>query len=96
MYDSAIHSFHQAGDVFNLAVTLTNLASTFNRFGRPEIAATVYGSATRLAAVRSSLPDRLRSVLEADIYEDRVRRRSGDATCRCRALREGADDVVPT
>jgi hypothetical protein len=69
LFQTTIDSFHRAGDHVNEAATLLKLASALNHLERPELAATIYGITTRLAAVPSSLPDRLRSVLGASAYE---------------------------
>ena len=62
LHDSVIESFHQSGTITDLGLTLFNLAATFRRLERLEIAATVYGSATRLSTTsRSHLPGELRS-----------------------------------
>ena len=44
LFDIAIESCHQAGNIGNLAVTLANLALFFDRHGQPETAATLYGT----------------------------------------------------
>ena len=49
MYDSAIESIHQSGDVTNLAIALLSLTVVFVRAERPDIAATLYGVATTLS-----------------------------------------------
>ena len=46
---SSIDSYHQAGNVASLAATLANLASFFEHFEQPEIAATILGTANRYA-----------------------------------------------
>ena len=46
LFDIAIDSCHQAGNIGNLAVTLANLALFFDRHGQPETAATLYGTTT--------------------------------------------------
>jgi tetratricopeptide (TPR) repeat protein len=69
MYESAIDSFYQAGDLFNLAVTLSNLASSLYHLEHPEIAATICGTASRLAVIRGTLSDRLRALLGDGAYE---------------------------
>ena len=47
LFDTTIDSFHRAGNIPNLADTLAYMAVFFDRFERPEIAATVYGASTR-------------------------------------------------
>lgn len=44
---SAIESFHRAGDIKTLAVTLTTLASIFAGLGQSQVAMTLYGAAGR-------------------------------------------------
>ena len=46
LFDIAIDSCHQSGNIGNLAVTLANLALFFDRHGQPETAATLYGTTT--------------------------------------------------
>jgi predicted ATPase len=74
LYDSAVESLHRAGDVVLLAVTLLSLASSFHRFGRPEVAAVLHGAATRATPqARGSLADRLRATLGDDVFERSVK-----------------------
>ena len=68
MFDTTVDSFHRAGNIPNVAATLAYLAVFFERFERPEIAATVYGASTRhgISAMVIDLPsvvDHLCSVL---------------------------------
>ena len=49
LFASSIDSYHQAGNVASLAATLANLASFFEHFEQPEIAATILGTANRYA-----------------------------------------------
>jgi predicted ATPase/DNA-binding SARP family transcriptional activator len=67
LYDSAIDSFQQSGNLANLGVTLANLALFFMRIERPETAATLYGSTTQILTpipgVRPGTIERLRFVL---------------------------------
>jgi hypothetical protein len=64
LQDSVIESFHLSGTLTDLGITLFNLAETFRRLDRLEIAATIYGSATKLSATsRSHLPGELRAAL---------------------------------
>ena len=69
LFDTAIDSFHRAGNVANLAVALAYLAVFFDRFERPEIAATIYGASTRHGDQRHGswtfphVVDHLRAVL---------------------------------
>jgi tetratricopeptide (TPR) repeat protein len=77
LFDTTIDFLHQSGDVGNLAATLANLAIVLDRFGQPEIAATVYGSTTghdaRDAVI--SLPglvDHLRAQLGKPLFDESV------------------------
>jgi predicted ATPase len=68
LFSNAIDAFHRAGNIAFLAATLASLSVFFDRFERPEIAATVYGASTRQASIGlvPNLPavvDHLRSVL---------------------------------
>ena len=68
LFDTTVDSFHRASNIPNLADTLAYLAVFFDRFERPEIAATVYGASTRhgISAMVIDLPsvvDHLCSVL---------------------------------
>lgn len=51
LFDTAIDMFHRAGDQGSVASTLAYLAVFFNRFDRPAIAATIYGSTTPYGAI---------------------------------------------
>jgi hypothetical protein len=77
LFSTAIDAFHRAGNVAFLAATLASLAVFFDRFERPEIAATIYGASTRQASIGlvPHLPDvvaRLRSALGEATFEERV------------------------
>jgi hypothetical protein len=68
MFDSTIDSFHQADDVGNVAATVADLATFFDRYEQPEVAATLYGSTTGYTSIVmvANLPatiEQLRSVL---------------------------------
>ena len=68
LFSKGIDAFHHAGNVAFLAATFASLAMFFDRFERPEIAATIYGASTRQASIGlvPHLPDvvaHLRSVL---------------------------------
>jgi hypothetical protein len=74
MFDTAIDSFHRAGDIDYVAAMLAALAVFFDRFDRPEIAATVYGTAANHTAtqIQPGLPtavDHLRSVLGEAVFD---------------------------
>lgn len=67
LFDSTIDSFHQADDVGNVAATVADLATFFDRYEQPEVAATLYGSATAYTSIVmiANLPatiEQLRSV----------------------------------
>ena len=51
MFDSTIDSFHQADDVGNVAATVADLATFFDRYEQPEVAATLYGSTTGYTSI---------------------------------------------
>jgi len=51
MFDSTIDSFHQADDVGNVAATVADLATFFDRYDQPEVAATLYGSTTAYTSI---------------------------------------------
>ena len=77
MFDSTIGSFHQAGDVANLAATLANLATFFDSDEHPEIAATIYGSTTAYTStvMVANLPgtiEHLRTVLGDSRFDECV------------------------
>ncbi|HET6664485.1 MAG TPA: hypothetical protein VFG94_09515, partial [Acidimicrobiales bacterium] len=74
LFDDAIDSFHRAGNIAFLAATLASLAVFFDRFERPEVAATVYGSSTRHPSI--GLVPRLTDAvanLEATLGDDFAR-----------------------
>ena len=48
LFDTAIDSFHRAGDEASLATTFVSLAVFFDRIGRHETAATMYGASTQV------------------------------------------------
>jgi predicted ATPase len=68
-FDTAIDSVHRAGNVTTLAMAFAYLAVCFDRFDRPDVAATLYGASMNHATIISrvtDLPDRvehLRTVL---------------------------------
>jgi predicted ATPase len=69
LFDASLDSVHRAGDVTSMSTTLTYLAVCFDRFDRPDVAATLYGASTTNQAIVQyvvDLPavvDHLRSVL---------------------------------
>ena len=78
MLDTAIDSSHRAGNVGLLFGTLAALAMFFDRFDRPEIAATVYGAAANHTAIQAVIidlhaaVDHLRSVLGESAFDQCV------------------------
>ena len=75
LFASAIDSYHQAGNVASLAATLANLASFFEHFEQPEVAATILGTTNRYAGtvIALHLPElieRLRALLGDKKFED--------------------------
>ena len=85
LFSSAIDAFHRAGNIAFLAATLASLAVFFDRFERPEIAATVYGASTRQASISlvPNLPavvDHLRSVLGDRRFDECVATGAGQST----------------
>jgi len=68
LFETAIDSFHIAGDHATLATSLAYLAVVFERMERPEVAATIYGTSTHDASMarvvnRPSAVARLQAVL---------------------------------
>jgi hypothetical protein len=67
LFDAALDSFQRAGNVTNVASTLAYLTVCFDRFDRPDLAATLYGASNpALSQFVIDLPavvDHLRSVL---------------------------------
>ena len=51
LFSAAIDSFHRAGNVVFLAATFASLALFFDRFARPQVAATIYGCSTRQPSI---------------------------------------------
>ena len=92
--------FHRAGNVTTLATTLANLAMFFDRFGRPEIAATIYGSAAHHASISSviglpaALVDLRAATRRTGLRRVRLRRDRHGARGR-RAVRPPADPSCP-
>ena len=77
LFSTGINSFHRAGNIAFLAATFASLAVFFDRFERPEVAATIYGAGTRQASIGlvPHLPDvvaHLRSVLGATTFDECV------------------------
>ena len=68
--DASIDALYDAGDVVNLTLTLANLAGIFQRLGRPDIAATLYGF-TRQHPTGDLL--RVAELARAELGEERFR-----------------------
>ena len=73
LFDTALDSFHQAGNKSLLAFALALLAVFFDRAEKPEVAATLYGATTHqpAATVVGDLPvvvDHLRAVLGDTVF----------------------------
>ena len=77
MFDTTIESFQHAGAIANTAATLGSLATIFDRFEQPHIAATQYGATTDYGHV-SALPsipglvDHLRTILGSTRFDECV------------------------
>jgi hypothetical protein len=70
LYDRALESFHQCGNVVAAALTIRSLAATFYAFERPDAAAILLGAAARQPVPAD--PDtgkRLRTALGDAAYE---------------------------
>jgi len=78
LFDTAINTFHRAGDPGNVAVTLAGLAMCLEGHGQPEIAATIYGASTHHEETHwwtVNLPeviDNLRTALGSDTFTSSV------------------------
>ena len=77
LFDTTIDAYHRAGNVANLAPTLTNLAVLFDRLERPAIAATLFGTSTNFTSVISvvdlpSVLSHLRTTLGETALDDCV------------------------
>jgi predicted ATPase/class 3 adenylate cyclase/DNA-binding CsgD family transcriptional regulator len=57
MFDAAIESFQQAGNVAQLTITLASATTLFERIERREEAATLYGAIARQAGSEHHVPD---------------------------------------
>jgi predicted ATPase/class 3 adenylate cyclase len=74
LFDTAIDSLHRAGNIITLTMAFAYLALFFDRFDRPEVAATLYGASTNHTVINSviDLPgavDHLRTVLGDVVFE---------------------------
>ena len=77
LFSTGINSFHRAGNVVFLAATFASLAVFFDRFDRPEVAATIYGASTRQPSIGlvpnlSEVVEHLRQVLGAATFDECV------------------------
>ena len=96
LFDTALEYFHRAGDLAQLPSVFAYLAGFFDRFGAPEVAATVYGASThgRFNSARSVVTRAARRAGRGRVRPGR-RRRSGDGHRRGRALCPPADPTCP-
>ncbi len=77
LFSRGIDSFHRAGNVVFLAATLASLAVFFDRVGRHEVAATIYGSSSREASIGlvphlDDVVEHLQSTLGEDAFNQCV------------------------
>ncbi len=77
LFDATLDSFHKAGSGDNVALTLVELAALFDRFDRPDVAATMYGATTTYSSTVATvdLPDivyHLRTVLGTSRFDECV------------------------
>ena len=95
MFDTAIDSFHRAGNAANLATTLAEPGRVLRPLERPEIAATVYGASRYHGAISVviSLPGVVDTCAPCSARAVRPlrRRRGGHGTRRSRRLRPRPD-----
>jgi predicted ATPase/DNA-binding CsgD family transcriptional regulator len=76
LFDAAINSFHQAGNVAQLTITLASATSLFERIGCSEAAGTLYGAIARQPGSDHHAPDlpdvatRLMSKLGATRFDE--------------------------
>ena len=77
LFSRGIDLFHRAGNVVFLAATLASLAVFFDRVGRHEVAATIYGSSSREASIGlvphlDDVVEHLQSTLGEDAFNQCV------------------------
>jgi predicted ATPase/class 3 adenylate cyclase len=72
LFDASLDSVHRAGDVTSMSTTLTYLAVCFDRFDRPDVAATLYGASTTNQAI-------VQYVVDLPAMMDHLRVALGDA-----------------
>ena len=76
LLDTAIDSFHRAGDLTYTVATVADTALCFDHLERPEIAATLYGACSRLAAADfrfvnlADTVEHLRSALATTVFQE--------------------------
>ena len=76
MFDAAIDAFHEAGNVPQLTITLASATALFERIGRLESAATLYGAIVRQPGSEHHVPelpelaDRLSARLGVAVFHD--------------------------
>lgn len=73
LFDAAIDSFHQAGNIAQLTITLASATSLFERIDRPEAASTLYGAIACQPGSGHHVPDlpELADRLASKLSEDR-------------------------
>ena len=99
LFDSALESYQCVGDSVNLATTLVGLARFLDHGDRPEIAATIFGTARRRASVVQavdlhSLLDHLRTTLGETGFDDAVA--AGEALEPADGVRYARDQILLT
>jgi hypothetical protein len=83
LFDTAIVSLHRAGNVASLAIALAWLAVCFDRFDRPDVAATLYGASTN--------PNQAHQIIGLPAAVEHLRSVPGDAFDQCAATGAGMD-----
>ena len=73
LFEAAIDSFHQAGNIAQLTITLASATSLFERIDRPEAASTLYGAIACQPGSAHHVPDLLELAdrLASKLSEDR-------------------------
>jgi tetratricopeptide (TPR) repeat protein len=99
LFETAIDSFHRAGDHATLATSLAYLAVLFERIERPEVAATIYGTSTHDASNskvvnRPGAVGRLQATLGDIVFDQCVA--VGAAMERADAVRYARDQIQAT
>jgi tetratricopeptide (TPR) repeat protein len=74
LFQDTVDSFYRAGDHANVAATLANLAVLFERSGRPDAAAAVYGASTQYPIISSVVVRRASGIVSAGPSRGRGRR----------------------